>query len=205
MTEPEQRRRGLDAAVSAMQRGQLVVAPLDTAYGLLADAFSGTGIAALRVAKGRPDLAIPVLVARVRAVSGIAVVGPDAHDLMTAFWPGPLTLVLRAQPSLAWDLADAAGRIAVRMPLHPVALELLERTGPVAAVTAPGGDDAAAAEALSASVHLAAGPLPPSAASTVVDLTGRVPRLVRAGAAAVDQIRLVCPALDAPGEAPSGP
>ncbi len=132
----EERERGLAAAAAAVRRGQLVGLPLDTAYGVAADAFNPRGTQALREAKGRADLSIPVMVPKIATVSGIAQVDSAARRLMLDFWPGPLTLVLPAQPTLAWTLTDASGRIAVRMPLHPVALDLLERTGPLGVVAA---------------------------------------------------------------------
>lgn len=139
--DPEDRERGLGAAAAALRRGQLVGLPLDTSYGIAADAFSDRGTSALRAAKGRPDLSIPVMVPKIATVAGLAEVDATARRLMLDFWPGPLTLVLRAQSTLAWSLTDPAGRVAVRMPLHPVALELLARTGPlgvVAGASAPG-------------------------------------------------------------------
>ncbi len=132
----EERERGLAAAAAALRRGQLVGLPLDTAYGIAADAFNPRGTQALRDAKGRADLSIPVMVPKIATVAGIAEVDSDARRLMLDFWPGPLTLVLPAQPTLAWSLTDPSGRIAVRMPLHPVALDLLERTGPLGVVAA---------------------------------------------------------------------
>jgi L-threonylcarbamoyladenylate synthase len=200
---PEERERGLAASATALRRGQLVGLPLDVTYGVAADAFSDLGIASLRSAKGRADLAVPVMVPRIATVSGIALVDATARDLMRGFWPGPLTLVLRAQPTLSWSLSDGSGRIAVRMPLHPVALELLARTGPLGVVAGvPGAVDPDAAFAGGLADHLAvildAGPLPPGATSAVVDLTDEAPRLVRAGP--IDPVELisVCPGLVVP-------
>ena len=205
---PEDRARGLPAAAAALRRGQLVGLPLDTAYGLAADAFNPTGTQALRDAKGRPNLSIPVMVPRMATVSGIAVVDSDARRLMLDFWPGPLTLVLPAQPTLAWSLTDPSGRVAVRMPLHPVALELLERTGPlgvVAAAAPPGAgapvtaDDSFPSElAEHLAVLLDAGPLPVGLASAVVDLTGAAPVLIRPGPLDVEDLRICCPGLVVP-------
>lgn len=200
---PEERERGLAAAAAALRRGQLVGLPLDTTYGIAADAFSETGIASLRSAKGRADLSVPVMVPRISTVSGIAIVDATARELMRGFWPGPLTLVLHAQPTLAWSLADGSGRIAVRMPLHPVALELLARTGPLGVVGGvPGATvpDGAYADGLAdhLAVLLDAGALPPGAMSAVVDLTGDAPVLVRRGPVDPDDLRAVCPALVVP-------
>ncbi len=144
-------------------------------------------MAAIRAAKGRPGLAVPVLVPRIPTVSGIARPSAVAYQLMRDFWPGQLTLMLPAQPTLMWSLTDAAGRVAVRQPLHPVALELLEETGPLAVIgaSAPAEDPSSAfppelAEQLT--VILDGGPLPGGPPSTVVDLSVEPPVLVREGA-----------------------
>jgi tRNA threonylcarbamoyl adenosine modification protein (Sua5/YciO/YrdC/YwlC family) len=202
--EPAERERGLAAAAAAVRRGQLVGLPLDSTYGVAADAFSAPGTTALRAAKGRADLSIPVMVPRIATVAGVAVVGAAARDLMQGFWPGPLTLVLPAQPTLTWTLTDAAGRIAVRMPLHPVALELLARTGPLGVVAAaPGATDPEAAYADGLAEHLAvlldAGAVPSGPASAVVDLTGPVPVLVRPGPLDPAALLAVCPGMLVPG------
>ena len=203
------RERGLAAATTALRRGQLVGLPLDTTYGVAADAFHEAGIASLRAAKGREELAVPVMVPRIATVSGIAVVDSPAKALMRGFWPGPLTLVLPAQPTLAWSLTDAAGRVAVRMPLHPVALELLARTGPLGVVGGAAGARTAD-EAFGAGLadHLAvlldAGELPPGGASAVVDLTGERPVLVRPGPIDPALLRAECPELVVPSASAAG-
>lgn len=205
--DPGQRERGLAGAAAALRRGQLVGLPLDSAYGLAADAFHERGTQALRAAKGRDDLSIPVMVPKIATVPGIARIEGPARALMLGFWPGPLTLVLRAQPTLAWSLTDSVGRIAVRMPLHPVALELLDRTGPlgvVAAASVPSCErvtaDASFPEPLAAelAVLLDAGELPRATASAVVDLTGPAPVLVRPGPLAPADLIEVCPDLVVP-------
>jgi L-threonylcarbamoyladenylate synthase len=209
---PEERERGLAAAAAALRRGQLVGLPLDTAYGIAADAFNPRGTQALRDAKGRADLSIPVMVPRIATVSGIAEVDSDARRLMLDFWPGPLTLVLPAQPTLAWSLTDPSGRIAVRMPLHPVALDLLERTGPLGVVAAtppatpeqPATPDGAFPAELAAllAVLLDAGRLPVGSPSAVVDLTGAAPVLIRPGPLGADDLRACCPGLVVPTAGP---
>jgi hypothetical protein len=115
---------GVDAAVGALRRGELAVLPTDTVYGIAADAFSPAAVGRLLEAKGRTrEMPVPVLVGSWRTIDGLAeVVTPVARRLVEAFWPGPLTLVVRAAPSLAWDLGETRGTVAVRMPLHPVAL-----------------------------------------------------------------------------------
>src|ERR1700712_496038 len=137
-SEPGQRSRAITSAVAAGKNGGLVVLPTDTVYGLGADAFSSTAVAALLAAKGRGrDMPVPVLVGSWQTIEGlVSAVAPRTWDLIEAFWPGGLTLVVEQAPSLSWDLGDARGTVAVRMPLHPVAIELLEATGPMAVSSA---------------------------------------------------------------------
>ena len=133
-----ERERGLEVAQSARRRGDLVVLPTDTVYGLGCDAFSPPGVAKLLAAKGRGrDMPVPVLVGSPDTIEGLAYgLSKSARDLVEAFWPGALTVVVRHQPSLAWDLGDANGTVALRMPLHPVAIELLRLVGPMAVSSA---------------------------------------------------------------------
>ena len=136
--EPDQRREGITQAVAAIRRGQLVVLPTDTVYGVGADAFTPAAVDALLFAKGRGrDMPVPVLVGSWRTLDGLVDRPPAAaRSLVEAFWPGALTIVLRHTPSLAWDLGESRGTVAVRMPLHPVAIELLTQTGPLAVSSA---------------------------------------------------------------------
>ncbi len=135
---PAERTRGIEQAAQAARRGQLVVLPTDTVYGLGCDAFSAPGVRALLAAKGRGrDMPVPVLVGSPRTLDGLAAtLTQQVRDLVEAFWPGPLTVVCREAPSLVWDLGDTGGTVAVRMPLHPVAIELLRAVGPMAVSSA---------------------------------------------------------------------
>ena len=205
MAHPSERPVGLDLAGDAVRRGELVVLPTDTVYGLGTDAFSPDAVAGLLAAKGRGrDMPVPVLVGSPRTLDGIATgLSTAAHDLVEAFWPGGLTLVAAVQPSLQWDLGDTGGTVAVRMPLHPVAITLLKATGPMAVSSANvSGQPAAtscdeAVEQLgeSVSVYLDGGPSGDPLASTIVDVTGAVPRVLRLGAVGLDLLREVVPAL----------
>ena len=136
--DPAQREEGINHAVSAIRMGQLIVLPTDTVYGVGADAFDRNAVTDLLLAKGRGrDMPPPVLVGSVRA--GEALIDDLGHygrDLIAEFWPGALTLVCRATPTLNWDLGETKGTVAVRMPLHPVALEILRETGPLAVSSA---------------------------------------------------------------------
>jgi len=201
-----ERTTGLEFAESAISRGQLVVLPTDTVYGLGCDAFTPDAVAALLEAKGRGrDLPVPVLVANPRVLDGIAANLSDvARRLVEGFWPGGLTLVARVQPSLQWDLGETGGTVAVRMPLHPVALELLARTGPLAVSSAntsgspPATDVDAAIEMLGESVaaYLDGGPSGAPVPSTIVDVTGEVPRVLREGDVSVETLREVAADLE---------
>ena len=192
---------GLDLARDAVRRGELVVLPTDTVYGVGTDAFSPDAVGALLAAKGRGrDMPVPVLVGSPRTLDGIAThLSSTARDLVEAFWPGGLTLVATVQPSLKWDLGETAGTVAVRMPLHPVAIALLQATGPKALSSAnvsgqPAAttcDEAVGQLGESVSVYLDGGPAGDPLPSTIVDVTGEVPRLLRLGAVDAEALREV--------------
>jgi L-threonylcarbamoyladenylate synthase len=206
--DPAVRRRGLEAAASAVQNEQLVVLPVESAYGLACDAFSVDAVADLLEFKGDPARRPPaVLVPNVRTIDGLVADVPDAaRALAEAFWPGLLTLVCTQQPTLRWDLGENRGTVSLRMPVHPLALELLTQTGPLALTTAapigtPAPKDCITALELVgdfADVYLDAGPAPWTAGSTVVDVRGDVPRVVRQGAVGVEELRSVVPDLLVP-------
>jgi L-threonylcarbamoyladenylate synthase len=204
---------GIAAAARTLRTGGLVVMPTDTVYGIAADAFYPSAITALLEAKGRGrDMPPPVLVGTVRAaVALIDDLGPYGQDLIDQFWPGGLTLVCRASRTLSWNLGETRGTVAVRMPLHAVALELLKETGPLAVSSAnrtgwPPATTAAQAEeqlGSAVSVYLDGGPSADDVPSTIVDLTGSVPRLLRAGAVSVGRLREVA-ALSTGGDVTPG-
>jgi L-threonylcarbamoyladenylate synthase len=206
--DAQQREAGISAAVTTVRAGGLVVLPTDTVYGIGGDAFSADAVSGLLAAKGRGrNMPPPVLVGSVRAASALAEsLGAFGQDLIDEFWPGPLTLVFRAAPTLRWDLGETNGTVAIRMPLHPVALELLRRTGPLAVSSAnttgsPAATTAAEARAQlgeSVDVYLDGGPCADNVPSTIVDLTGSMPRVLRAGAVSVDQLRKVATIIDIP-------
>jgi tRNA threonylcarbamoyl adenosine modification protein (Sua5/YciO/YrdC/YwlC family) len=203
MDNPVDRIRGISAAATAVGRGDLVVLPTDTVYGIGCDAFSPKSVTALLAAKGRGrDMPVPVLVGHPNVVDGLAYdLSSVARDLIDGFWPGALTVVVKAQPSLAWDLGDVDGTVAVRMPLHPVAIEVLRMTGPMAVSSAnrSGSTPATTAEEAleqlgeDVAIYLESGPCGEPIPSTIVDLTGAVPRVARLGAIDLDTLRTVCP------------
>jgi L-threonylcarbamoyladenylate synthase len=201
--DPQVRTSAIATAARTVASGQLVVLPTDTVYGVGVDAFDSTAVADLLAAKGRGrDMPLPVLVGSWDTIAGLVnYVPPQTQSLIEAFWPGGLTLVIEHAASLSWDLGDTRGTVAVRMPLHPVALELLAITGPMAVSSANvSGQPAAltleqAREQLaeSVAVYLDGGPAMVGVASTIVDVTAETPRVLRAGAVSLEALRAVVP------------
>ncbi|MEO3749657.1 L-threonylcarbamoyladenylate synthase [Streptomyces sp. B6B3] len=205
-TEPKTRKHGLREAAAAVRRGDLVVFPTDTVYGIGADAFNTTAVGDLLEAKGRGrGMPSPVLVGSPNTLHGLVTGFPEkGWELVDAFWPGALTIVARHQPSLTWDLGETHGTVAVRMPLHPVALELLKEIGPMAVSSAnltghaAPVDCDAAKEMLgdSVAIYLDGGPSLDTVPSSIVDVTGQTPLLLRAGAIGEEELRKVVPDLE---------
>lgn len=189
---------GMRHARQAVSRGELVVIPTDTVYGVAADAFSATAVQRLLDAKGRGrNQPPPVLIGAKETLVALAESVPEPVErLIEAFWPGGLTIILPAQPSLMWDLGETKGTVAVRMPEGRVALELLVETGPLAVSSAnltgePAALEAAEAERMlgdSVSVYLDGGPSGAGIASTIVDATSLVRR---GGEAGVGEVRIL--------------
>lgn len=205
--DPLERESAIGTAARAVTAGQLVVMPTDTLYGLGVDAFDSIAVAALLDAKGRGrSMPVPVLVGSWETIEGLVSWVPTrVQTLIEAFWPGGLTLVVEHAPSLQWDLGDSRGTVAIRMPLHPVALALLAETGPMAVSSAnksghpPAATVAEAEEQLGevVSVYLDGGPIAAAVPSTIVDVTGEVPRVLRAGAVSMERLRTVLPEISA--------
>ncbi|OLF08084.1 threonylcarbamoyl-AMP synthase [Actinophytocola xinjiangensis] len=191
----QDRADGLAAAASAVRAGRLVVLPTDTVYGIGADAFSSSAVSSLLAAKNRgPDMPVGVLVGSWSTIDGLVLSVPrTARLLIEAFWPGDLSIVLPHAPSLSWDLGRSGGTVMLRMPLHPVAIELLREVGPMAVSSAnrsgqpPAANAADAREQLgdSVAVYLDGGPSGEPVPSTIVDLTGDEPAVLREGAVSV--------------------
>ncbi len=203
----EEREAALDAATLAVRRGMLVVLPTDTVYGIACDAFDAGAVSRLLEAKGRGrEMPPPVLVSAATTIDALTVALPGyARSLIEQFWPGPLTLVCRQQPSLRWDLGETRGTVAVRMPDHPLALEVLERTGPMAVSSANLSGQPAALSAEDAeemvggevAVVLDAGRSPGETPSTIVDVTGARGRVLRQGAVSTEELNDVLEPLGA--------
>lgn len=206
---------GMRQAKLALGRNELVVLPTDTVYGIGCDAFSAKGVESLLAAKGRgPQSPPPVLIGNIQTLHALAETVPDvAQRLAEAFWPGALTMILRSQPSLTWNLGETKGTVALRMPDHKIALALLEEVGPMAVSSAnltskPAALNCQEAEDYfgdSVQVYLSTGSAPKAEASTILDLTdivdtydseGRIStsgkiRVVRRGALSLDSISTV--------------
>lgn len=197
----DERETALETASLALRRGGLVVLPTDTVYGIAVDAFDADAVASLLEAKGRGrDMPPPVLISTASTADALALALPGyARTLMEHFWPGPLTLIGKQQPSLQWDIGDTRGTVAMRMPNHPLALELLERTGPLAVSSAnltgqPPVTDADQAEQMLGEVVdviLDGGPASGSEPSTIVDVTGVQGRILRLGALSLEELNAV--------------
>lgn len=172
---------GMRLAKASLGRKELVVLPTDTVYGLACDAFSHEGVQKLLDAKGRDRQSPPpVLIGNASALEGLAQDVPRlAHQLAETFWPGALTMILKAQPSLTWDLGETKGTVALRMPDHKIALALLQETGPLAVSSANLTGEPAATTCQQAEkylgdkvkVYLDGGASPKGEASTIIDMT----------------------------------
>lgn len=206
---------GMRLAKVSLGRNELVVLPTDTVYGLAADAFSPGAVTALLAAKGRgPQSPPPVLIGTVETLQALAEEIPEvANRLAQTFWPGALTMILKSQPSLTWDLGETKGTVALRMPDHKIALALLQETGPLAVSSAnltgePAATTCQQAEQYlgdSVAVYLDGGNSPKGEASTILDLTDLVDtygadgkltttgkiKIVRRGALSAEKIRSI--------------
>jgi L-threonylcarbamoyladenylate synthase len=204
----DERDIGIEEAGAAVRRGELVVIPTDTVYGVAADAFTPSAVEALLSAKGRDRaMPVPVLVASPEMLDALVDQLPaSARALIDAFWPGALTVVVRHTAHLAWDLGETRGTVAVRMPNHEVARELIAQTGPLAVSSANRTGNLAPATMLDArlqlgatiAVYLDGGPSGESVPSTIVDVTAERPRVLRAGAIDAERLREIEPEVEDP-------
>ncbi len=206
MNNEMERKDGITAAIAAAKRGDLVVLPTDTVYGLGTDAFSQKGPQKLMAAKGRDrNMPIPVLVGHVKALDGLAQrVDGVTKSLAEAFWPGALTIVVNAQPTLRWDLGETNQTVALRMPLNPIAIELLNAVGPMAVSSAnktgqppaTNVEEAIAQLGEVVTIYLDGGQTPGNIASTIVDVSSGEIKLLRQGAIPLEEIRLIVPNIE---------
>lgn len=197
-TDPHDRELAIEIASGAVEGGRLVVLPTDTVYGIGCDAFDNQAVEALLRAKGRgPDMPVPVLVGSWDTIQGL--VRDYTYNmrlLVEAFWPGGLSMVVHQAPSLPWNLGDTRGTVMLRMPEHPVAIELLNQTGPMAVSSAnisgqpPATNVQMAEDQLGAdvAVYIHGGHATHGVASTIVDLSSGRPRILREGAIPAERI-----------------
>lgn len=213
----EERETAVARAAEVVADGECVVLPTDTVYGIGCDAFSAPGVQGLLGAKGRTrEMPPPVLIARPEVMEALAdQVSEDARALAEAFWPGALTLVCWAQPSLGWDLGETHGTVALRVPDDAAARAVLKRVGPMAVSSAnrtgmPAARTAQAAQDMlqdRVPLYLDDGPRPVEepaedardTASTIVDCTGETPVVLRHGAIPLQRLREVVPAVHGGG------
>lgn len=200
-TDPGARADSIAAAADVVRSGRLLVMPTDTVYGVGADAFDKIAVAMVLAAKHRSrDMPPPVLVPNARTVDGLATGVPMyAKMLMRAFWPGALTIVVKAQGSLSWDLGKTNGTVALRMPDDELALEVLTEIGPMAVTSANLTGQPAATTAGEAqeqlggavSLYMDGGMRDQQAASTILDCTGVAPIVLRHGSLSTEALQEV--------------
>lgn len=196
--DPLRREEGIRAAADAVRAGRCVVLPTDTVYGIGCDAFNNDAVATLLATKHRgPDMPVPVLVGSWVTIQGLVREFTEtAKTLVEAFWPGGLSIVVPEAPSLPWNLGDTRGTVLLRMPNQPLALELLQETGPMAVSSAnisgnpPATTVAQARQQFGDAVglYLDGGEAEVGRPSTIVDLSGPAPVILREGAISAERI-----------------
>jgi L-threonylcarbamoyladenylate synthase len=197
----EDRQDAVERAAGSLRSGRLVVLPTDTVYGVAADAFSLEGTGRLfRLKDPARRFPLSVLVRSPKQLAGLTTRVPEVADrLVAAYWPGPLTLVIPAEPNLRWDLGPTQGTVAVRMPLDELALELIRAVGPLAVSSANRAGEPAATSATDAAstlgdavaCYLDDGPRTGEVPSTVLDLTRHEPVVLRSGSLPDDEVLAV--------------
>lgn len=185
------RAAALERAADVLRGGKIVVVPTDTVYGVAADAFNTTGTRRIFGAKRRSRrFPLPVLVRSPKQLLGLCPEVPETVErLMAAYWPGPLTIVVKADPGLQWDLGDNRGTLSVRMPLDDLTLDLIREVGPLAVTSANLSGQPAATTAADAhqqlgdlvEVYLDDGDRGDTQVSTIVDVTRDEPEVLRDG------------------------
>ncbi len=197
-TDESTRDEALEAAATAVKDGKLLVLPTDTVYGIGADAFNKDAVQALLDAKGRGrQFPPPVLIGDPNVMHALGLdIPPIIEDLVEEYWPGALTVIVKAQPSLHWDLGETKGTVALRMPDHEAAIALLKKTGPLAVSSANkhGGEpaksvmDAAVQLGDAVEVYLDGGTSRIGESSTIIDATVNPPEILRHGALSEEEI-----------------
>lgn len=196
--DPQKRIEGVRAAADAVRAGRCVVLPTDTVYGIGCDAFNNDAVDTLLATKRRgPDMPVPVLVGSWVTIQGLVREFTEtAKTLVEAFWPGGLSIVVPEAPSLPWNLGDTRGTVLLRMPNQPLVLELLQETGPMAVSSANISGNPPATTATEARqqfgdavpIYLDGGTAEIGEPSTIIDLSGPAPRILREGAISAERI-----------------
>ena len=204
----------IQAAARRLQNGELVAFPTETVYGLGADARDASAVAKIYAAKARPAFnPLIVHVADVAGAQQIVVWNARAQTLADAFWPGPLTLILPSRGAVCSAVSAGLPTVAVRVPAHPVALELLRESGlPLAAPSANRSQQISPTRAAHVAASLGeqiwildGGPCEIGLESTVLDLTGEVARILRPGALGERELKPIVGAVIAPSTAATPP
>lgn len=186
---------------AALKAGQLVVVPTESSYAFLADAFHQGAVALLRIAKRQvPTVPLPVVGPDIETIESLTTLGGPARDLAHAFWPGQLTILTRANSTIAWKIGPSDAAVAVRVPATAITRDIIKATGPCV-MTAANFVDEMIPNSLSeivanfgdqVSQYVDAGVLH-GESSTVLDATGSTMRVVRQGAITIEQLRNVAP------------
>ena len=197
-TSPDSREDAITTTADAVRAGEVVVIPTDTVYGIGCDAFNNDAVDTLLATKRRgPDMPVPVLVGSWVTIQGLVREFTEtAKTLVEAFWPGGLSIVVPEAPSLPWNLGDTRGTVLLRMPNQPLALELLQETGPMAVSSANISGNPPATTATEARqqfgdavpIYLDGGTAEIGEPSTIIDLSGPAPRILREGAISAERI-----------------
>jgi L-threonylcarbamoyladenylate synthase len=195
--DDESRPESLITAASYVTDHHLLILPTDTGYALGGDAFSAAATTRIRAIKGMPANApLQVLISDIYVLDGVASpASEEARSLGHAFWPGPLSMILPASPTVTWDIGGDSRYVQVRVPDHPVAHELLKLTGPLAVSAARGADTPIIEKPEDVgplqhhvALFLDYGTLKSEALSTIVDCTGDKVAVLRKGPISVGQI-----------------
>lgn len=191
------------AAMSAAEdiaAGNLIVYPTDTVYGIGADIYNEVAVKNLYLAKRRPfDMALSVAVADRKMMESVAILNETADKLIKAFLPGPLTIIIKKNPEVPDIVTAGSQKVGIRIPDHPIALEIARRSGPIVATSAnihfqPDAIDigmATAALGNSVSTYIDAGHSPSGKPSTIIWIKDKEYEIIRQGPITEDMIKEV--------------
>ena len=192
----------LVSAVEVLRRGGIVAYPTDTLFGLGVDALNEAAVERIFEVKGRPQgMPLPLIIGESEQLEMVAdTVTECAWKFASAFWPGGLTLVVPVGPNVPALVTARGWKVAVRLPDHPIPRELARQLGrPITGTSAnrSGGPDPSTAESVQNQFHntidmiLRGGSAPAGRSSTVLDITGNQPKVLRHGAVSVEQLERI--------------